>query len=128
MKISKPIFYISTLFCILNILFSFHLYARELCILNRGVAFGLVFGQEIAVSIFLLLLLSFLAYRLEKDMRYLLFSIAILGLSNLLVRIFLGKVCDYISLLNISFNIADMGIVLTSILTSTYLITHYFKK
>ncbi len=128
MKIAKPIFYISTFFCILNILFSFHLYAKELCILNRGVAFGLEFGQEIPISIFLLLLLSFLVYRLEKDIRYLILSISILGLSNLLVRIFLGNVCDYISLLNISFNIADCGIVLTSILTSGYLLLSYSKE
>jgi len=115
-------FALSILASILNIIFSFSLYSVDLCVLNSGVAFGINIYGEALLSAVLIVLIVILGIKLVGKVRYLLFSLAVLGLSNLIVRVWHGVVCDYISLSGISFNLADAFIVLTSVYLFFYLL------
>jgi len=103
-------------FCsILNIFISKQLYFESKCILNEGVAFGISIEYIFLISILLISLLIILGLISREDIRYIFFSLAVLGLSNLIVRFNYASVCDYINILGISFNIADFIIVLIGI-------------
>ena len=116
------IFALSILASILNIIFSFSLYSVDLCVLNSGVAFGINIYGEALLSAVLIVLIVIWGIKQAAKIRYLLFSLAVLGLSNLIVRVWHGSVCDYISLSGISFNLADAFIVLTSVYLFFYLL------
>lgn len=85
--------------------------------MNRGVAFGVSIEWIVLISTVLLLILAILGYLNKGVLRYLLFSIFLFGLSNLVVRVLLGGICDYINIPLVRINIADLGIVLLSIFT-----------
>ena len=105
----------SSLCSILNIFISKQLYLESKCILNEGVAFGIAIEYVFLISIFLISLLIILGLISKEGIRYIFFSLAVLGLSNLIVRFNYGSICDYINVLGISFNIADFMIVLIGI-------------
>ena len=107
---------------ILNILLSIFLFNLNMCVLNRGIAFGIRIEYEIFVSILLLLFLVFIGIKTEGFLKYILLSIVGLGLSNLIVRILLNGVCDYIHIFNISFNLADIFLVLFSIIGCIFIL------
>jgi lipoprotein signal peptidase len=92
------IFALSILASILNIIFSFSLYSVDLCVLNSGVAFGINIYGEALLSAVLIVLIVIWGIKQAAKIRYLLFSLAVLGLSNLIVRVWHGSVCDYIFL------------------------------
>jgi len=106
---------ISAFFSILNICISKYLFEIDECVLNRGIAFGISIGDTVLISIFLLLALVIFGYFNKGVIRYLLFSIFLFGLSNLVLRVLLGGVCDYIKVPLVRINIADLGIVVLSI-------------
>lgn len=106
--------YISFLLLLANIVLSF--FVVESCIENRGVAFGIEIGYVSLINTVLIIGISFLALRVKEDLRYILFSIVILGSGNLLERILRGYVCDYIPFLHLSINILDIGIVVLTII------------
>lgn len=118
----KYIFALSIFASVLNIVFSFSLYPLGLCILNSGVAFGINIYSEALISAILIVLIIILGIKQAGEVRYLLFSLAVLGLSNLIVRVWHGVVCDYIFLLGIYFNLADAFIVLVSAYLFFYLL------
>jgi len=93
---------------------SFSLYSLGLCVLNSGIAFGINIYGEALLSGALIVLIIIWGIKQVGKVRYLLFSLAVLGLSNLIVRVWYGVVCDYISLFGISFNLADAFIVIIS--------------
>ncbi len=107
---------ISFFFSIFNIYISKHLFELDRCVINRGVAFGVSMKLIVFISIILLLVLIILGYINKGRIRYILFCIFLLGLSNLIVRLLLGGICDYINVLCISMNISDIFIVVFAIL------------
>jgi len=118
----KYVFALSIFASVLNIVFSFSLYPLGLCVLNSGVAFGINIYGEALLSAVLIVLIIILGIKQTGRIRYLLFSLAVLGLSNLIVRVWYGVVCDYISLFGISFNLADAFIVIVSAYLFFYLV------
>ena len=122
MKYSKIFIYMGLILSILNILLSIFLFNLNMCVLNRGIAFGIRIEYEIFVSILLLLFLVFIGIKTEGFLKYILLSIVGLGLSNLIVRILLNGVCDYIHIFNISFNLADIFLVLFSIIGCIFIL------
>jgi len=93
-----------------------------MCVLNRGIAFGIRIEYEVLVSILLLIFLIFIGIKTEGFLKYIILSIVGLGLSNLVVRILLNGVCDYIHILNISFNLADIFLVLFSVVGGIFIL------
>jgi lipoprotein signal peptidase len=110
MKKSKIIICISILAAIANILFPI---LSDRCIQNDGVAFGIGIGNEEYITLVLIVVLIFISLLkyISSPLKEILFSIAILGSSNLFLRLIYGYVCDYIGVYNIYINIADIGIV-----------------
>lgn len=106
---------ISSLFSILNIFISKYFFRLDRCVINRGIAFGISMDLAVLISISLLIFLIILGYINIGRIRYIYFSIFLFGFSNLITRLFIGGICDYISLLFLSFNIADLGIVVLCI-------------
>lgn len=107
---------ISAFFSILNIYISKYLFGLDGCVMNSGVAFGIRIDYEIFITLFIILFLIVLGVFLKGKERYIFFSLSILGLSNLFVRILYGNICDYINLITVYVNIADIAIVLIAIL------------
>ncbi len=81
------------------------------CDLNEGFAFGIHIQDLDLISILFVLVLFLLSILNNGCKRSVLLSIGILGVGNAYERIFSGYICDYISLLGISFNIIDVMIV-----------------
>lgn len=106
---------ISSLLSILNIFISKYFFGLDRCVINRGIAFGISMDLAVLISISLLIFLIILGYINIGRIRYIYFSIFLFGFSNLITRLFIGGICDYISLLFLSFNIADLGIVVLCI-------------
>ena len=111
----KYIFVLSIVVSILNIVLSSTMYSSGLCILNTGVAFGVNIYWEVLISAILIIFLVVLGVERQKNDKYLIFSLCALGLSNLIIRVVYDGVCDYISLLGLFFNLADIFIVFISI-------------
>lgn len=105
---------LSFLLSLINVFLSIYLSKIDFCIFNKGIAFGMRIEYEIFSSLVVLILLIVIGVLLKGNFRYIFLSLFLLGLSNLLVRILFGGVCDYISLLGISFNLADFFILLIS--------------
>lgn len=82
------------------------------CVENTGIAFGIEFRYQEILFLIVAILLVILSVRVIGVFRYVILSILILGIANYVSRILYGYVCDYISLLGISFNIVDVGIVI----------------
>lgn len=115
---------VSMLISVFNILYSVYLFSKGMCVMNRGVSFGMLIEYEVLISILLVVFLIYLFFRLKNSLRYIFLNIAILGIGNILVRVILKEgVCDYIHILNISFNIVDVGIVGSSIYAIWYLLS-----
>ncbi len=107
---------------VINILLSNQLFLRNTCITNNGVAFGFEINNIFYISVLLLVILIVVALNSKDNMKYILFSVFLLGLSNLITRVIYGKVCDYITILEISFNISDLFLVLLSIYAGVFLL------
>lgn len=102
---------------------------------NTGMAFGFndgSNGKNIVLTIFILLIIiSFIKNQLERiDTKTVLaISFAISGgISNLIDRIFRGGVFDFIKFYNITFNMADIFVVLGWILLIIFLIDYSRKN
>ena len=111
----KYILAISAVVSFFNIIVSIFLNSSASCILNTGVAFGINMGLEVLISTILIIFLVIFGIKRNGKDRYLLFSLSILGLSNLIIRVIYDGVCDYISLFGLFFNLADVFIVLVCI-------------
>lgn len=128
---SKGIYLLISSFVVslLNIPFSINLLIKDLCILNSGIAFGIRIEYGILITIVLLLFLIIFGIYIKNIFRYYVFSIAILGISNLFIRVMYGGVCDYINLSFIHVNIVDMGIVSICVWSVMLIIWgKYFKE
>ena len=119
---------ISFFLSIFNIYISKHLFELDRCVINRGIAFGVSMKLIVFISIILLLVLIILGYINKGRIRYILFCIFLFGLSNLIVRLLLGGICDYISIPFLFFNIADLGIVLLSFYAGVCIIGINWEK
>lgn len=82
------------------------------CVQNSGIAFGIQFRYQELLFLILAVLLIILSVKVVGVFRYVILSILTLGLANYISRVLYGYVCDYVSLLGISFNIVDVGIVI----------------
>ncbi|KKP65175.1 MAG: hypothetical protein UR61_C0030G0006 [candidate division WS6 bacterium GW2011_GWE1_34_7] len=122
MRYIKIFIYTGLILSILNIFLSVYLFNLDVCVLNRGIAFGIRIEYEVLVSILLLIFLIFIGIKTEGFLKYIILSIVGLGLSNLVVRILLNGVCDYIHILNISFNLADIFLVLFSVVGGIFIL------
>ncbi len=101
---------------ILNIFLSKYLFSIDRCVINRGIAFGISIEYIFIISILFLIILIVLGYINKGIVRYILFSIFLFGLSNLITRLLLGGICDYLAMSFLTINIADLGVVVLSIL------------
>ncbi len=99
-----------------NIFISIYLFKLDICILNRGIAFGIRVEYEVFLTLFLIFVLILLGTLVKSSVRYIFLSLSILGLSNLFVRVMYGNVCDYIRMFNVYVNIVDILIVSLAIL------------
>jgi lipoprotein signal peptidase len=81
------------------------------CVSNIGFAFGLNFPLFEIFSILIILLLLLIYMKKRSDIRYNILSLAILGLINISERLIFGNICDYITILKLSFNLVDIAIV-----------------
>lgn len=102
---------------------------------NTGMAFGFNDGsncKNIVLTIFILLIIAtFIKNQLERidTKTALALSFAISGgISNLIDRIFRGGVFDFIKFYNITFNLADIFVVLGWILLVVFLIDYSRKN
>ena len=119
----------SIIVSITNILISVYLSNEGLCIFNQGVAFGMDIEYIFIVSMFLIFSLIVMGIVNRGYLRYLFFAISFLGLSNFIVRVFYGGVCDYINMFGISFNLSDFFIVVISLYFGIQIIfSSYIKK
>ncbi|HZX21571.1 MAG TPA: signal peptidase II [Clostridia bacterium] len=97
---------------------------------NRGAAFGILQNQKLFFVIFALLALGFIwfyAYnnRLNKVMVYGLGLVVGGVIGNLIDRVRLGFVVDYLHIMNFPvFNIADSAVVIGVILIGIFLLKH----
>lgn len=97
---------------------------------NRGAAFGILQNQKLFFVIFALLVLGFIwfyAYnnRLDKVMVYGLSLMAGGVIGNLIDRVRLGFVVDYLHIMNFPvFNIADSAVTIGIILIGIFLLRH----
>lgn len=107
---------ISYFLSILNIFLSKYLFTIDRCVINRGIAFGISIQYIFIISILFLIILIVLGYINKGIVRYILFSIFLFGLSNLITRLLLGGICDYLAMSFLTINIADLGVVVLSIL------------
>ena len=113
----KAYLFIVVFFTIAHLYIS--LFVSNVCRINTGVAFGLFSGfDQVYLSISQVLLLSvtvFLLLKVFKTLFYyweLVFAFLITSLANILDRIFIGGVCDYISIFNLPvFNFNDIFIL-----------------
>jgi len=109
------ILFISLIVSFVNILLSREFSLIEKCIQNDGVAFGIRVEYEAYISILVIITLIVLGIISKKNIKYFLFSISLLGLSNFIVRILHNGICDYISVLGLSFNVVDVSLVVICI-------------
>lgn len=97
---------------------------------NRGAAFGILQNQKLFFIIFALLVLSFIWFytynnRLNNIMIYGSSLVAGGIIGNLIDRIRLGFVVDYIHVVNFPvFNIADSAVVIGIILVGIFILKH----
>lgn len=112
----------SILIGVVNLIISTYLFNNTSCVLNMGVAFGIRVEYEVSIVILILSSLFYLGIKLKSPFRYLILSLFVLGLSNLIVRVVFKNICDYINIFNISFNIVDIGIVLICIVLGIWIL------
>lgn len=106
---------------ILNLVLVFFLLENNVCVRNKGVAFGVSLGSEILVLLLLLVVLIFVYIKSREDLRYNVLAISILGLGNFFERVIKGYICDYIQIFDIYVNLVDLGITMTVIFSLIYL-------
>lgn len=111
MKYIKYLPPLSLVVLLIDLILSFFLNRKGLCIFNHGIAFGLTVSNIYEINIVLLLVLITLAILINNELSYLLFSLTILGMGNTISRFLFNGVCDYISFLYLSFNLSDIAIV-----------------
>lgn len=116
----------SLLISVINIFLTEYLFDKRECVINRGVAFGISIEYIILLSILFIVLMIFLGCITKGFEKYILFSISILGISNLIVRVIYGGVCDYIRLFSMYVNLIDIFIV--SLVIYSFLHITVFKK
>jgi len=121
----RYVIWFSVLIAVLNICLSKLLCSTGECVINSGIAFGISLKGEIFITSLLILLIVYIGLRVKKEWGIILSSIGILGLSNLICRLIFGGIPDYLHLLGISFNIADIFIVLFAIVSGVLIL---FKK
>lgn len=120
--IGKRIPFVSFVLGIINVILSLVFSELNVCVYNKGIAFGISVGYEYIFSVLILIVILILTIINKSILRYFLLSFFFLGLSNLVVRILYGSICDYISLLNMNVNIADISIVALCVLTLIYIV------
>lgn len=118
---------ISLLISVINIFLTDYLFDKNGCVINRGIAFGISIEYIILLSILFIVLMIFLGCITKEFEKYILFSVSILGVSNLIVRVIYGGVCDYIRLFGMYVNLIDIFIV-TLVIYSFLHITVFKKK
>lgn len=111
----------SLIISLLNIYFSNIHVESGSCVSNSGIAFGLMVGNEFLLAILILLTLTVVGLLSKGKIKYLFFSLVLLGTSNLYIRVQYGAMCDYISLPKLFVNLADIFIVLISIYLVIYI-------
>ena len=115
----------SVLIGVLNIFFSWFFCSIDKCVINNGIAFGISIKGEISITFLLILFLLYIGWKVKKDWGVILGSVGILGFSNLICRVVFGGVSDYLHIFSLSFNIADIFIVLFSVVSGVLIL---FKK
>ncbi|MGI6423469.1 MAG: signal peptidase II [Candidatus Dojkabacteria bacterium] len=115
MRVGRYILVISLLISFINFCLPYVLDIE--CIENRGVAFGLVIEKVWIFILIVLLLLLFLSFITRGILRYLFFSIVVLGMTNLVERLINGYICDYITFFNLSINLVDISLTILVIFT-----------
>ena len=115
MRVGRYILVISLLISFINLCLPYVLDIE--CIENRGVAFGLVIEKVWIFILIVLLLLLFLSFITRGILRYLFFSIVVLGMTNLVERLINGYICDYITFFNLSINLVDISLTILVIFT-----------
>jgi lipoprotein signal peptidase len=123
MKYSRILLLFSVFCFFLNTVLTTYFFNKGECILNEGIAFGFSIQYIVGISISLLLLLFLLARKVENILRSAMLGIVMLGGSNLLTRLFIKGVCDYISIFKVSFNIADIGIVILCLFSLLFILS-----
>jgi len=113
---------------IVNVVISFELISKDMCTINYGVAFGIGIEYIIFLSLLLLLSLVVIGVITKGVIKYMFFSLFLLGLSNFVIRILYGSICDYINIFNLVINISDLFIVLISIYAGVYIFFFERKK
>ena len=110
----KYILPLSVFLSLLNLYISFFLIKE--CTVNEGVVFGIDIPYPEVIGSILLLIVLFISLKVERNMKYIFTSIAVMGLGNLLERTVHGYICDYINIFNISVNIIDICITILVVL------------
>ena len=113
----RYVIYFSVLIGVLNIFFSEIFCSIDKCVINKGIAFGISINGEILITFLLILLIVYIGLRVKREWGRILIGIGILGFSNLVCRLIFDGIPDYIHILSISFNIADIFIVLFAIVS-----------
>jgi lipoprotein signal peptidase len=78
-------------------------------------------ANMIASLILITIILIILFYSRDKTLQIALFLIVAGGLSNTLDRLYLAASIDYITIINLNLNIADLYIIIGTIITLIYL-------
>lgn len=125
---SISILFLSLVVSLLNIFISFWLFSKDLCIKNEGVAFGIDVIYIIFITLAVVIVLILLGLISKGFLRYIFFSFVLLGISNFVVRVIYGSVCDYINIFNLVVNISDILMVLLSIDTCIHILFFDKKK
>ncbi|MDY0096851.1 MAG: signal peptidase II [Candidatus Dojkabacteria bacterium] len=113
----RYVIYFSVLIGVLNVFFSEIFCSIDKCVINKGIAFGISIKGEILITSLLILLIVYIGLRVRREWGRILIGIGILGFSNLVCRLIFDGIPDYIHILSISFNIADIFIVLFAIVS-----------
>lgn len=113
---------ISLIVSVINIFISSKLFSDNRCVENDGIAFGIGVEDITYITLILLLVLIVVGLRSKGVIKYILFSILLMGLSNLIVRVIYGSICDYINIFNLVINISDLFIVLFSIYAGIHIL------
>lgn len=100
----------------------------ETFVLNNGISFGLLANNEISLLLALIALLGITWILLKSHLNIFYWLILGGGISNLIDRLFVGAVVDYINFFNlIWFNLADVFINIGIICVLINIFFDYFK-